>query len=137
MFGIVNLADKAGDDINTCFQGQFLGLDLVAHRGNGVYRWSDESDIFLGKCFGKAGTLRQKAIARMDSLSACLFARSDDLIGNQIRLCSRRRAYVHCLVGHLHKRRARIRIGIDRDRRDAHPARGLNNAASNFATVCD
>jgi hypothetical protein len=44
---------------------------------------------------------------------------------------------MHGLVGHLHKRRARIGIGIDRDRRDAHPARGFDNPASYFATVCD
>jgi hypothetical protein len=44
---------------------------------------------------------------------------------------------MHRLVRHLHKWCARIGIGIDRDSRDSHPACGLDDTASDFATVGD
>ena len=44
---------------------------------------------------------------------------------------------MHRLICHLHKRRTRVGIGIDRDRRDSHAARGLDDTAGNFATVGD
>jgi hypothetical protein len=44
---------------------------------------------------------------------------------------------MHRLIRHLHKGRARISIGIDRDSGNPHSPRSLDNPASNFATVCD
>jgi hypothetical protein len=44
---------------------------------------------------------------------------------------------MHRLIRHLHKRRAGIRVRIDRHRLDTHAARRLDNPASNFATVGD
>jgi hypothetical protein len=44
---------------------------------------------------------------------------------------------MHRFIGHLHKWCTRIRIGIDRDSRDPHPACGLDDTASDFATVGD
>ena len=137
MFGVVDLTDKAGDDIDASLHRQLLGLDLVAHGGNRVHRRADKSDALGGQRLGKAGAFGQEAIARMHRLRAGSLARGDDLFGQQIRLCSRRRPDMHRLVSHLHKGRARIGIRIDRNSLDPHPARGLDDAASNFATVGD
>src|SRR3546814_13826053 len=41
------------------------------------------------------------------------------------------------LIGHRHERRARVGIRIDGNGRDAHAARGLDNAAGDFAAVGD
>ena len=44
---------------------------------------------------------------------------------------------MHSFVRHLYKGRARISIGINRHGLDAHLASGLDNAASDLATVCN
>ena len=44
---------------------------------------------------------------------------------------------MHRLVGHLDVQRVGIGVGIDRDRRDAHLARGLDDAAGDFAAIGD
>ena len=137
MFGVVNLAHKARHNINACLHGQFLGLDLVPHRGNRVHRRADKGDAFCRQCLGKTGALGQETIARMHSLCAGLLTRRDDLLGDQIGLCGRRRPDMHRLIRHLHKRRARIGVGINRDGGDPHPARGFDDTASDLATVCD
>ena len=89
MFGIVNLPDKAGDDVDARRHGEFLGLDLVAHRGNRVHRWADKGDALGLELFGKAGAFGQEAIARMHSFCAGCLARRDDFVRDQIRLGGR------------------------------------------------
>ena len=137
MFGIVDLADEAGDDVDAGLQCELLRLDLVAHRGDRIYRRSDEGDIFLGERLGKAGAFGQEAIARMHRLGAGRLARGDDLVGDQIGFGRRRRPDMHRLIGHLHKGRARVGVRIDRDGSDAHAARGLDDAAGDFAAIGD
>src|SRR3546814_811950 len=44
---------------------------------------------------------------------------------------------MHRLVGHLHERRARVGVRIDRDGRNTHAPRGLDDAAGDFAAVGD
>ena len=44
---------------------------------------------------------------------------------------------MHRFIGHRDKRRARIGIGVNRDRRNTHPPRGLDDPASNFAAIGD
>ena len=82
MFRVINFPDKAGDDVDARRHRQFLGFNLVAHRGNRVYGRADKGDVFLGQCLGKAGAFGQEAIAWMYSFGAGLFARRDDFIGN-------------------------------------------------------
>jgi hypothetical protein len=52
-------------------------------------------------------------------------------------LCGRRRTYQHGFVGHLDVKRATIGFRIDRDRLDPQPARGLDDAASDLAAICN
>ena len=137
VFGVADFADKAGDDVDARFLRELLRLDLVAHRGDRVHRRADEGDIFLGERLGKAGALGQEAIARMHSLGARRLARGDDLVGDQIGFGRRRRPDMHRLVGHLHERRARVGVRIDGDGSNAHAARGLDDAAGDFAAVGD
>ena len=68
VLGILDLADEAGDDVDARLQRELLGLNLVAHRGDGVHRRADEGDAFLGQRLGKAGPFGQEAIARMHRL---------------------------------------------------------------------
>jgi hypothetical protein len=90
-----------------------------------------------GQRFGKAGAFGQEAIARMHSFRSSLLARLDDLFSDQIGLRGRRRTDMDGFVSHLHKRRARIGVGIDRDGLDTHAAGGFDDPACDFATVCD
>ena len=91
----------------------------------------------FGQRLGEAGALGEEAIARMDGLGAGRLAGGDDLVGDQVAFGGRRRADMHRLVGHLHKRRARVGVGIDRDGLDAHAARRADDAAGNFAAIGD
>ena len=54
-----------------------LGFDLVAHQPDMRGLGADEMDVVLGEDFGKAGVLREKAIARMHRIGA------GDLAGGQ------------------------------------------------------
>ncbi len=137
MVGVADFADEAGDDVDACFLGELLRLDLVAHRGDRVHRRADEGDIFLGQRLSEAGALRQEAIARMHSLGARRLAGFDDLVGDQIGFGRGRRSDMHRFVGHPHEGRARVGVRIDGDGRDAHAARGLDDAAGDFATIGD
>ncbi len=137
MLGIVDLADEAGDDIDARLQGQLLRFNLVAHRSDGIHRRADEFDALLGERLGKRGAFGEETIARMDRFRPGLLGRRDDLVGDQIAFGCRRRADMHRLVRHLDERRARIGVRIDRDGLDTHPARGLDNPASNFAAIGD
>ncbi len=137
MLGILDFTDETRDDIDPRFLGELLGLDLVPHRRNRADRRPDKGNALGLELLGKAGPLGQEAIARVNRLGPGLLAGGDDLVGDQIGLCSGRRADVHGLVRHLHERRAGIGIGIDRNGLDTHPAGGLDHPASDFATVGD
>jgi hypothetical protein len=71
----------------------------------------------------------------MNSLSARIKTRLDNLIGEQITLGRWRFANVDCLIRKLHMQGFTICIGIHRDRFDAHLLRRLNDAAGNFTAV--
>src|SRR3546814_13514310 len=55
----------------------------------------------------------------------------------KIALRGRRRAKAIRLVGHLDMQRPGIGVGIDRNRLDPHLARGLDDAAGDFAAIGD
>jgi hypothetical protein len=73
----------------------------------------------------------------MHGLRAGLLAGIDDLLDDQIAFRRRRRTDMHGLVSHAHMQRAIIGIGIHRHRFDAELAAGLDDAASDLATVGD
>ena len=137
VLSIGNLADKAGDDIDARLHGQLLGLDLVAHGGDGAHRRADKGDVLLRQRLGKTGPFGQEAIAGMYRLRAGLLARGDDLVGDKVALAGRRGADMHGLVSQLHKGAARIGIRIDRHRGNTHAARSADDPAGNFAAIGD
>ena len=137
MFGILDLADEAGDDVDARFHREFLGLDLVAHRGDGVHRRADESDAFRFQRFDEARAFGQEAIARMHRFGPGLLGRGNDLVRHQIAFRSGCGADMHRLVRHANEGRARIGIGIDRHGRDTHALGRLDDAAGDFATIGD
>ena len=136
MLGVINLADKARNHIDAGLHGEFLGLDLVAHGGDGVHWRADKGDALGRKLLGKAGAFGQEAIAGVHRFRTGRLARLDDFFSDQIGLRGRRRTDMDGLVSHLHKWRPRIGVGIDRNSLYTHTARGLDDPAGNFATVC-
>ena len=117
--------------------GEFLGFDLVAHRGNGARIGADEDDAIVLQRMGESLALGQEAIARMHGFRAGLLAGGDDLVDHEIGLVGGGRADVHGLVGHVDMERILVGVGIDGDGLDAHPARRLDDAAGDLATIGD
>ena len=81
--------------------------------------------------------LGEKAVARMDSLGACLEAGGDDLVDREIGLGRGGRADRDRLIRHLDMQRILVRFGIDGDGPDAHAARRLDDATGDLAAVGD
>ena len=117
--------------------GEFLRLDLVAHRRDGARIGSDEGDASLLQRLGKSFTLGKKAIARMNGLGPGLLTGGHDPIDDEIRFRGRRRADVDGLVGHRHMERVAIGVRIDRHRGNSHTAGGFDDTAGNLAPIGD
>ena len=73
----------------------------------------------------------------MDAVRARRFGRGDQRIDAQIALGGRRRADPVRLVGEPHMQRLRVCVGIDRDRAQAEPLGGADDAAGDFAAIGD
>ncbi len=84
---------------------------------------------------GELGVFRQEAVARVDGLSAGLLAGGDDLVGNQVGLLRGGRADADGFVGQIDEQGVLVGFGIDGNRRDAHLAGGLDDAAGDLAAV--
>ena len=117
--------------------GEFLGFDLVTHGLNGLRVRTDENDTCLLECFRECGTLGEKAITGVNRFRAGLFAGVNDLVDHQIGLRRRCSADEHGLIRHFNMQRVLVGFGIDGNRLDPHAACGLDDTASDFATVCD
>ena len=98
---------------------------------------ADEDNALFFHAFGELGVLAQETIARVHRLRAGLFARGNDLFGQQITLAAGRGADVDRLVGKLYMARVLVRIRIHSHGFDAHLAGGSDDAAGDFATVGD
>ena len=130
-------AEMAGDGRDFGRVGEFLRFDLVAHRLDGFGIGTDENDVSLGESVRERRALREKAVARMDSLGACLETGGDDLVDREIGLGRGRRAYRDRLIRHLDMQRILVGFGIDGDGPDAHAARRLDDATGDLAAVSD
>ena len=73
----------------------------------------------------------------MDRLHAGSLGRRDNLVPDEIAFARRRRPDMHRFIRLPHMQRLGIRIGIDRDRADAHLPRRPNDPARNFAAIGD
>jgi len=137
MFGRFNFADETGDDAHPGSGCQLFRFDLVAHRCDRPRRRADEDDAGLGTGAGEAFAFRQEAITRVDAIGPGFPRGLQDEIGAQIAFGGRRRTEPHGFVGHLHMRRLRVGIGIDRNRLQPHFPRGAHHPARDLATVGD
>jgi len=125
----------ARNGVDLGFDGQLLGLDLVAHLGDRVVLRTDELDPFRFQSARELGVLGQEAVTRMDRFSTSLLAGSDDLVGDQVGLFRRGRADADSFVCHVDEQCVLVGFGIDGNGRDAHLAGSLDHAAGNFAAV--
>ena len=73
----------------------------------------------------------------MYGLCASLLTGGDDLVRDEIAFGGLRGTNVHRFIRHFHERRTRICIGINGDGCDTHPARGLDDPASDFTAIGD
>ena len=114
---------------------QLLGGDLVPHRLDRPRGRPDKDHARRFQRRRKAAVLAQKSIARMHSLGPRGLHRRHDPVDHDIALRSGRWADMHRLVRHPDMQRTPVGIGIDRDRRNPHPARRLDHAAGYFAPI--
>ena len=73
----------------------------------------------------------------MDRLSTRALGGVEDGFRPQVAVAGRGRADVDGFVGHLDMQRLGVGVGIDRDRADAEPAGGADDAAGDLAAVGD
>ena len=78
--------------------GGALGLDLVAHQADVFGLRADECDLVLVENIRETRVLGQKAVARMNGVSACDLARSDNR-GN-VEIAVARRRLARCIRFH-------------------------------------
>ena len=88
-----------------------------------------------GERAGEGLALGEKAVARMHRFGAARFAGGDDLVDDEVALRRGRRADQHGVVGHFDMERVAVGLGIDRDGRNAHAARGLDDPAGDLAAI--
>ena len=126
---------RHGRDVG--LRGGLLGLDLVAHRGDGAGIGSDEDDAGFGQRARKGLALGQESVAGMHGLGAGLAAGLDDLLHHQIAFGRGRRPDQDGVIGHFDVERVAVGLGIDGDRLDPHPAGGLDDPAGDLAAIGD
>src|SRR6266700_612589 len=129
--------EMAGHGGNLGLGGGLLGLDLVAHGGDRTRIGPDEDDAGLLQRAWERLALREEPVAGMYGFRPGLAAGLDDLLDDEITLGRRRRPDEDGLIGHFDVERVAVSLGIDRDRRDAHAAGGLDHPAGDFAAVRD
>ena len=95
---------------------QRLGAVLQPHGADGLRRRADEGDAGLVAALREVGVLGEESVAGMDAVGTRRLRRRDQLFGIEIALRRRRRADGDGLVGALDMQRARVGLGIDRDR---------------------
>ncbi len=125
------------DQRHTGFFHDGLGGRLGPHGFNRSRRRADKHDPGSGAGARKSGVFRQETVTGMNSLGAGHFAGFDNPSGVQVGFPWRRRANVHCLVGHRNVQRVAIGIRVDRYRRNSQAAGRANDPAGDFTAICD
>ena len=114
-----------------------LRLRLVGHLPNDSGRRPDPGQARLDHGLRKSRILGEEAVARMHGIGAGLLRRRDDRRTIEVRLARARRADPHCRIRFAHVQGIAIRIGVNRDRADAHAPGGTDDAARDLAAVGD
>jgi len=135
VFGVLDLADIAGNGADLRGHGELLGLDLIAHSSDGLDVRADKGDADLRERFRERLPFRQEAITRMHGLRARVAAGLHDAVDDEIGLCRGRRSNMDGLIGHLDVQSVLVGIGIDGNRLDAHLAGRLYDAAGDLAAI--
>ena len=99
---IGDAAFRARHHRNTKLPGGQLGRDLVAHDADMFGTRADELDAMFGENVGKAGILREEAVAWVDGFSAGDLAGGDNGGNVEIAVAGRRRADTHALIRQAH-----------------------------------
>ena len=115
----------------------FFEFDLVAHRLDGFGVGADKDDSGVRKRLGESRALGQEPVTWVHRFGAGFFAGGDDLFDNEIGLRRRGWADGDRFIGHFNVQRVLVGFGIDGDGFDAHPARGPDDPAGDFAAVGD
>ena len=109
--------------IDPGIEREFLGGDLVSHRGNGFFTRANKGDARLIQRIGKGLILGQETVSGMNGFRTGLFAGIDNLLNDEITFRSSSRADMNRLIRHLHMHGAVIGVGINGDSLDTHGAR--------------
>ena len=137
LVGVFDQSHDAGNRRDTGILRNLLRGDLVAHRLDRPNGWTDESHTGLVERFGEFGIFREKPVARVHSLRAAFANGRHHVVDHDVGLIGRRRPDVNGLVRHPDVQRMFIGVGIDRHGLDTHASRRLDNAAGDFAPICD
>ena len=127
--------EMAGHGGDVCGGRRFLGLDLVAHGGDGLGVRPDEHDAGGFQRLGERLALGQEAVAGMHGLGARRLAGRQNLVDQQVALGRFGRADGDGGIGHLDMQGVLVGLGIDRDGLDPHAAGGLDDPAGDFAAI--
>ena len=134
---VLDHAEMAGHGRDLGGGGRLLGFDLVAHGGDRPGIGADEDDAGLGQ------RARRRPRARTGSHSPDAPPRPRSP-GRPRRSCRSRDSFRRPAAGRCERPRRpfphgghRVGVGIDRDGRDPHAPRGLDDAAGDFAAIGD
>ncbi len=122
-------------DVGLC--RRLLGFDLVAHRRDCAGIGTDEDHPRRRQRPRECLALGQEAVSRMHRLGPGLAAGLDDLLDHQITFRRGWRADQDRFVGHFHMNRILVRLGIDGDGLDPHPASSFDDATGDLAAIGD
>ena len=117
--------------------GGALGLDLVAHDADVLGLGADELHVVVGEDFGKAGVLRQEAVAGMHGVGAGDLAGGENIGDVEIAVFRRRRADADALVGKTHVHGVGVGGGMHGDGRNAEFLAGAQDAQRDLAAIGD
>ncbi len=112
-----------------------FGFALGSHRPNRIGSGADEDHPGARACIRECGVLGEEAIAGVDGIASGQCCRFENLVDAQIALRARSRPQPDCLVGFGYERHGRVRVGVDRNRRDAHLPAGPHDATCDFASI--
>src|SRR5579885_3235824 len=98
-------------------------------------RRPDKDDAGGGARFSKLGVFAQKPVAGMNRLSAMPFCGIDDLIDAQIALRGWRRAQMGRFIGHPHRQRGAVGVGVNGDARNSKLAQRADDSHRDLAAI--
>ena len=127
----------SGDERHPGRRHQPLGLDLERHGVHRLGRRPDPGQAGISHGPGERRVLRQEAVTRVDRIGPGPARGVQHLLGHQVGLRRCPPPDRHGEVGVPDERRARIRVGVDRDGLQAHPVCGADHPARDLPPVRD